>query len=151
MAAKAAACGRGEVPKKQNPNRSRRASAAAADYPYPRDRFFVVLAERDNCLFQVSCVDPEIAIIFAPPRINSAAPMGGTSVEYLTRRLQQAGRTDLLEAIAHRRLSVYAAAEAAGFVTRRPARGIGSPNAAKRRQFQVRAILRETNGPPRRP
>jgi len=77
--------------------------------------------------------------------------MGGTSVEYLTRRLQQAGRVDLLDAIAHRRLSVFAAAEAAGFLTRRPVTGRGSSNAAKRRRFQVQALLRGTNGPLHRP
>jgi hypothetical protein len=77
--------------------------------------------------------------------------MGGTSVEYLTRRLQQAGRFDLLEAVAHRRLSVFAAAEAAGFLTRRPVTGRGSTNAAKRRHFQLQALLRQANGPRRAP
>jgi hypothetical protein len=77
--------------------------------------------------------------------------MGGTSVEYLTRRLRQAGRLDLLHAVAHKRLSVFAAAEAAGFLTRKPVTGRGSTNAAKRRRFQVQALARETNGPPHRP
>jgi len=76
---------------------------------------------------------------------------GGTSRAYLLDRLQKAGRFDLLEGIARGRISVLTAAEAAGFVRRRPATGRGSPNAAKRRRFQLQALLRETNGPRRYP
>jgi len=73
--------------------------------------------------------------------------MGGTSVEYLTDRLRRAERFDLLEGIAQGRISVYAAAEAAGFLKRRPTPGGGSPNAAKRRRFQLQALLRQSDGP----
>jgi hypothetical protein len=76
---------------------------------------------------------------------------GGTSVEYLTTRLRKAGRFDLLDAIARGKLSVYAAAEAAGFVRRRAVTGRGSSNAAKRRRFQLQALLRGTNASPHRP
>jgi hypothetical protein len=74
-----------------------------------------------------------------------AQTSGGTSVEYLTDRLRRAGRLDLLDAIAGGKISVFAAAEAAGFVRRRAVTGRGSPNAAKRRRFQLQALLRETN------
>jgi hypothetical protein len=76
---------------------------------------------------------------------------GGTSRQYLVDRLQKAERFDLLEGVASGRISVLAAAEAAGFVRRRPVTGRGSPNAAKRRRFQLQALLRETNGPRRYP
>ena len=76
---------------------------------------------------------------------------GGTSREYLLDRLQRAGRFDLLEGVARGRISVLTAAEAAGFVRRRPITGRGSPNAAKRRRFELQALLRNTNGPPHRP
>jgi hypothetical protein len=72
---------------------------------------------------------------------------GGTSREYLLGRLHKAGRIDLLEAVAGGKISTFAAAEAAGFVHRRPVLGTGSPNAAKRRRFQLQALLRGTNGP----
>jgi hypothetical protein len=68
--------------------------------------------------------------------------MGGTSIEYLTGRLRRAERFDLLEAIARGQISTYAAAEAAGFLKRRPVTGGGSPNAAKRRAFALRQAVR---------
>jgi hypothetical protein len=73
--------------------------------------------------------------------------MGGTSVTYLTDRLRRAERFDLLDLVARGRISTYAAAEAAGFLKRRPTPGGGSPNAAKRRRFELQALLRKTNGP----
>jgi hypothetical protein len=76
---------------------------------------------------------------------------GGTGRQYLLGRLEKAGRTDLLDAIAGGKVSVYAAAEEAGFVRRRAVTGRGSPNAAKRRRFQLQAVLRGTNGPRNRP
>jgi len=71
--------------------------------------------------------------------------MGGTSVEYLTDRLRRAGRFDLLDAIARRELSTFAAAEAAGIVRRRAVLGTGSPNASNRRNW---AVLRATGKVP---
>jgi hypothetical protein len=78
---------------------------------------------------------------------------GGTSVEYLTDRLRRAERFDLLEGIACGRISVLMAAEAAGFFRRKPPTGRGSPNAAKRRRFELQKLLREarSNGPRDRP
>jgi hypothetical protein len=66
--------------------------------------------------------------------------VGGTSVEYLVKRLHDVGRHDLLAAIARREIPAYAAACAAGLVTRRPVQGGGSPHAAKRRLFALRRI-----------
>ena len=76
---------------------------------------------------------------------------GGTSRAYLLDRLQKAERFDLLEGVARGRISVLTAAEAAGFVRRRPTTGRGSPNAAKRRRFELQALLRETNASRHRP
>jgi hypothetical protein len=76
---------------------------------------------------------------------------GGTSVEYLKDRLKRAGRFDLLQGIACGRISVLAAAEAAGFYRRPPATGRGSPNVTKRRRFALQTLLRETNGSRRYP
>src|SRR5262249_56022773 len=76
---------------------------------------------------------------------------GGTSREYLLSRLQKAGRTDLLEAVASGKLSVFSAAEACGFVRRRGVTRRGSPHAAKRRRFQLQSVLRGANAPPPRP
>jgi len=72
-----------------------------------------------------------------------------TSVSYLRKRLADIGRTDLLNAAERGEVSFYAASEAAGLIRRRAVQGNGSPNAAKRRQFRIRAILREANGPHR--
>ena len=44
----------------------------------------------------------------------------GTSRAYLLKRLRRDGYGDLLAAVENGRLSAYAAAEAAGYVTRRP-------------------------------
>ena len=68
--------------------------------------------------------------------------MSGTSVQYLTDRLRRAGRFDLLRAVERKEVSAYAAAVAAGFVTRRPTTGGGSPNAAKRRAFALRRAIK---------
>ena len=45
-------------------------------------------------------------------------------------------------------ISTYAAAEEAGFVTRRPTLGTGSENATKRRLFALRAVLRDVDAQP---
>jgi hypothetical protein len=74
--------------------------------------------------------------------------MGGTSVSYLTKRLADVGRHDLLAAVEGGRISAYAAAEMAGLVTRRPITGRGNTNAAKRRRFLFRALMREAQDAP---
>jgi hypothetical protein len=65
----------------------------------------------------------------------------GTSVEYLTDRLHRAGRSDLLEAVASKRISTYFAAEIAGIIRRKPTQG-GSDHAAKRRFFAAGSLLK---------
>jgi hypothetical protein len=64
---------------------------------------------------------------------------GGTSIEYLQRRLERAGRFDLLEAIARGEVSTYFAAEIAGIVKRRPTLGLRD-HEAKRRAFAARGL-----------
>src|SRR5262245_26003084 len=71
--------------------------------------------------------------------------MGGTSREYLTGRLRKEGHFALLAAVERGDISAYAAAEEAGFVTRRATLGTGSENAAKRRLFAIRAALRDVD------
>jgi hypothetical protein len=70
---------------------------------------------------------------------------GGTSVTFLKRRLAEIGRKDLLQAVEGGLLSAYAAAEAAGLVTRRPTTGTGTAGPAQRRQHIVRQV---TSGDP---
>jgi len=65
----------------------------------------------------------------------------GSSIEYLTDRLERAGRTDLLEAIAAKRISTYFAAEIAGIIRRKPTQG-RSDHAAKRRLFAAGSLLK---------
>ena len=71
--------------------------------------------------------------------LTSTQMAGGTSVEYLTRRLVQAKRFDLLEAIERRQISTYHAAEIAGIVNRRPTLGLRD-NAAKRLAYAARGL-----------
>jgi hypothetical protein len=77
--------------------------------------------------------------------MNLQAAMGGTSREYLLGRLRKGGHFALIAAIENGTLSCYQAAEACGFVTRRPILGTGSENATKRRLFQLRAALRNVD------
>jgi hypothetical protein len=73
-----------------------------------------------------------------------------TSVAYLTKRLRDIGRHDLLRAIECNELSTYAAAEAAGIVKRRPVTGNGSENQSKTRAWAVaRATGKVPPLPPR--
>jgi hypothetical protein len=74
--------------------------------------------------------------------------MGGTSVEYLRGRLRKGGHFALLAAVERGDISTYAAAEEAGYVTRRPTLGTGSENATKRRLWAMRAALRNGDGQP---
>jgi hypothetical protein len=71
--------------------------------------------------------------------------MGGTSREYLIGRLRKEGHFALLAAVERGDLSAYAAAEEAGFITRRPTLGTGSENATRRRLFALRAALRDVD------
>ena len=64
----------------------------------------------------------------------------GTSTAYLVNRLKNEGRDDLVAAIETGRLSVFAAAEAAGYVQRPEVLGTGSPNQRRKRQHQLRAL-----------
>jgi hypothetical protein len=70
---------------------------------------------------------------------------GGTSVTFLKRRLAEVGRADLLQAVEGGVISAYAAAEAAGLITRRPVQGNGNAGLAKRRQHLLRKL--EQSGP----
>jgi len=65
-----------------------------------------------------------------------------TSIAYLSKRLADIGRYDLLEGAARGEFSYLAAAEWAGLVTRRPPTGNGSPNAAKRRAWALAKVER---------
>jgi hypothetical protein len=60
-----------------------------------------------------------------------------TSVAYLTKRLRAIGRDDLVLGAERGEYSYLAAAEWCGLVTRRPATGNGSQNAAKRRAWAL--------------
>jgi hypothetical protein len=96
-------------------------------------------------LFCARCVIAELAIISPHPESTSsvfavmAVKGNGTSIEYLTDRLQRAGRFDLLEAVADRRISTFFAAEIAGIVKRRPTLGLRD-HAEKRRLFAARGL-----------
>jgi hypothetical protein len=68
--------------------------------------------------------------------------MGGTSREYLCGRLRKGGHFALLAAVERGDLSAYAAAEEAGFVTRKATLETGSQNVLRRRMFAVRNALR---------
>ena len=79
----------------------------------------------------------------APSPPNSPPPRPtGTSRAYFLERLKRDGRADLLAAIENGHLSAYAAAEAAGYVTRRPVLGTGSTNQARRRARVVAGEIR---------
>ena len=69
--------------------------------------------------------------------------MGGTSREYLIGRLRKAGHHALVAAVEAGRVSAYAAAEDAGFVTRRPVSGGGSQNQARSRAFSLHNVHRD--------
>src|SRR5262249_57230368 len=58
-----------------------------------------------------------------------------TTVAYLTKRLNDLGRDDLLAAVASGALSTFAAAVEAGLVQRPPVSGNGSENQAKKRAW----------------
>jgi hypothetical protein len=72
---------------------------------------------------------------------------GGTSVTFLKKRLADVGRLDLLAAVADGQISAYAAAEAAGLITRPPTAGTGNQGPAKRRQFTIRRLTQSGPDP----
>jgi hypothetical protein len=68
-----------------------------------------------------------------------------TSVAYLRKRLLAIGRNDLVEAVeGGRGISMYAAAEEAGLVTRRQPLGTGSPNMTKKRLWAMAKVVNKT-------
>jgi hypothetical protein len=73
--------------------------------------------------------------------------MGGTGREYLKGRLRKGGHFALLAAVERGDLSAYAAAEEAGYVTRKPTLETGSQNMLRRRMFAVRNALRAGGEP----
>jgi hypothetical protein len=76
---------------------------------------------------------------------KSSKPKPGTSREYLLMRLEQGGHVELLNAVRARRLSTYAAAEAAGIIRRPPPPGgifLGSQNARRRREWAIMMAFR---------
>jgi hypothetical protein len=67
----------------------------------------------------------------------------GTSREYLLDRLVRAGRPDLVEAVEAGFVSAYAVAVEMGWMKRPVPLGTGSQNQAKRRRFQLDALMGE--------
>jgi hypothetical protein len=76
------------------------------------------------------------------PEKSQSPRLGSTSRPYIIRRLQDLGLHGLVAAIQQGRVSAHTVAVELGWV-RRPAAHGGSPNAAKRRQFQVDQLIRE--------
>ena len=70
--------------------------------------------------------------------------MGGTSIKYLTSRLQAVGRQDLLAAVARGEITTYTAAEAAGLIQRPQNKGGGNPGPTKRRAYALRRLSSAT-------
>jgi hypothetical protein len=68
----------------------------------------------------------------------------GTSKGYIVSRLRREGLTHLVAAIESGRVSAFACGVELGWIKRRPILGTGSPNAAKRRRYQLNALLRES-------
>ena len=64
----------------------------------------------------------------------------GSNREYLIRKLEEAGRFDLVAAIEAKQVSAFAVAEALGWRKRQPIQGTGSPNAAKRRAWALHKL-----------
>lgn len=68
-----------------------------------------------------------------------------TSVKYLTKRLRDIGRLDLLAGVERGEFSTHAAAEWAGLINKQPATGSGSQNVARRNAW---ALHRRTRSGP---
>ena len=67
----------------------------------------------------------------------------GTSREYLLDRLRRVGPPDLVEAVEAGHVSAYAVACEMGWMRRPAPIGTGSTNQAKRRRFQLDALMSE--------
>jgi len=65
----------------------------------------------------------------------------GHSREYILARLEREGHTDWLAAIESGKLSAYAAAVELGWVKRPPTQRGQNSNQAKRRRFNVQALI----------
>jgi hypothetical protein len=66
----------------------------------------------------------------------------GTSRDYLLDRLRRAGRSDLVAAVEQGLVSAYAVAVEMGWMRRPVPFGTGSTNQAKRRRYQLDAVMR---------
>jgi hypothetical protein len=80
--------------------------------------------------------------------INSKKTTGGTARGYLLQRLVRAGRTDLLQGIAECKISVFAAAVAAGIVRRRKTVAGDDCNQARMREHEMAQVLARSSQPP---
>ena len=76
------------------------------------------------------------------PEHPQSPRLGSTSRPYIIRRLQDLGLHGLVAAIGQGRVSAHTVAVELGWVRPRPLHG-GSPNKAKRRRYQVNALIRE--------
>jgi hypothetical protein len=76
------------------------------------------------------------------PKHPQSPRLGSTSRPYIIRRLQNLGLHGLVTAIGQGRVSAHTVAVELGWVRPRPLHG-GSPNKAKRRRYQVNALIRE--------
>jgi hypothetical protein len=76
------------------------------------------------------------------PEKSQSPRLGSTSRPYIIRRLQDLGLHGLVAAIQQGRISAHTVAVEMQWVRRPPVHG-GSPNAAKRRRYQLDALIRE--------
>jgi hypothetical protein len=124
-------------------SRAQIASSGAARCP-SKKAFLILIKKIARTLFVIispHCVRHRIRINVAASSTQpstSGAAMGGTSVEYLRKRLLDRRQFELLAAIDRGEISTYAAAEAAGLIRRKPVLGTGSDNESKRRAWAIR-------------
>jgi hypothetical protein len=81
----------------------------------------------------------------AMPANRNSPPKPGSNRAYLLYRLERDGHRELLAAVHGRRLSAYAAAEAAGIIKRPPPPGgvsVGSGNQRRRRDWAIYQALK---------
>ena len=71
----------------------------------------------------------------------TSKPQRGHSVAYICARLERDGFDRLLEGVRTFKISAYAAGEAAGYFERPPPRGTGSQNQARKRAWDIRAMI----------
>src|SRR5215813_1344115 len=84
------------------------------------------------------CAQPKLGK-WGGPRIKgqqgATAPRGSTSVNYILRRLEREGFTDLIEGIRARRISAFATAVELGWARRPQTLHGENSNQAKRRRY----------------